>query len=76
MKFAANLSLLWPELPYLDRFDAASAAGFDAVEVLFPYEVAAKETERALTANGLRLVLINAPPPNYCLLYTSDAADE
>ncbi len=65
MKFAANLSLLWPELPYLDRFDAASAAGFDAVEVLFPYEVAAKETERALTANGLRLVLINAPPPNY-----------
>ncbi|MDF3415266.1 TIM barrel protein [Sulfitobacter sp. M57] len=65
LKFAANLSHLWPELPYLDRFAAAAAAGFDAVEVLFPYEVAAKETKRALIANGQRMILINAPPPNY-----------
>lgn len=64
-KFAANLSLLWPELPYLDRFDAAAAAGFDAVEVLFPYEAPAKETQRALLRRGLQMVLINAPPPNY-----------
>jgi len=65
MKPAANLSHLWPELPYLDRFAAAAAAGFEGVEVLFPYDVPAKETERALLRGGLRMVLINAPPPNY-----------
>ena len=65
MKFAANLSHLWPELPYLDRFDAAAAAGFEAVEILFPYDLAASKTQRALLANGQQLVLINSPPPNY-----------
>ena len=64
-RFAANISLLFTELPYLDRFDAAAAAGFEAVEILFPYDVAAKDTRRALVRNGLDLVLINAPPPNY-----------
>ena len=64
-RFAANISLLFAELPYLDRFAAAAQAGFDAVEILFPYDLAAKETRRALLANGLDLVLINAPPPNY-----------
>lgn len=64
-KFAANLSMLFAELPYLDRFAAAAAAGFKAVEVLYPYEIAAKETQRALLGNGLELILINAPPPNY-----------
>ena len=65
LKFAANLSFLWAELPYLDRFDAAAEAGFEAVEVLFPYDLAVSETRRALSANGLRMLLINAPPPNY-----------
>lgn len=65
MKAAANLSHLWPELPYLDRFGAAAAAGFKGVEVLFPYEVATKDTLRALIRGGLQMVLINAPPPNY-----------
>lgn len=65
MKLAANLSHLWPELPYLDRFDAASNAGFTGVEVLFPYDFPAKETQRALLRGGLEMVLINAPPPNY-----------
>ncbi|KIN63057.1 Hydroxypyruvate isomerase [Sulfitobacter noctilucicola] len=65
LKFAANLTLLWPELPYLDRFEAAADAGFAAVEILFPYDVAAKETLGALRSNGLEMVLINAPPPNY-----------
>lgn len=65
LKFAANLTLLWRELPYLDRFTAAADAGFAAVEVLFPYDVAAKETLGALQANGQRMALINAPPPNY-----------
>lgn len=64
-KFAANLTLLFAELPYLDRFEAAAEAGFEAVEILFPYDLAARETRRALTANSLYLVLINAPPPNY-----------
>ncbi|MEP3686687.1 MAG: TIM barrel protein [Sulfitobacter dubius] len=62
---AANLSLLWSDLPYLDRFDAAAEAGFGAVEVLSPYGIPAKETQRALLRNGLTLALINAPPPNY-----------
>ncbi len=64
-RFAANLSLLFAELPYLDRFQAAAQAGFTGAEVLYPYDLAAKETRRALLANGLELVLINAPPPNY-----------
>ncbi|MFY2824352.1 hydroxypyruvate isomerase family protein [Ruegeria sp. MALMAid1280] len=64
-RFAANISLLFTELPYLERFQAVAEAGFQAVEILFPYELAAKETRRALLANGLDLVLINAPPPNY-----------
>lgn len=65
LNFAANLTFLWPELPYLDRFDAASEAGFRAVEVLFPYDVSAKETQAALGRNGLQMILLNAPPPNY-----------
>ena len=65
MKFAANLTFLWSELPYLDRFEAAAQAGFEAVEILFPYDVAVKETQRALLANGLKMILLNAPPPNY-----------
>ncbi len=65
MKAAANLSHLWPELPYLDRFDAAADAGFKGVEVLFPYDIPAKETKRALMRGGLEMILINAPPPNY-----------
>ncbi|WP_299371992.1 TIM barrel protein [uncultured Tateyamaria sp.] len=64
-RFAANLTHLWAELPYLDRFDAAAEAGFEAVEVLFPYDVPAPETLRALRRNGLQMVLLNAPGPNY-----------
>ncbi|MEM6372480.1 MAG: TIM barrel protein [Pseudomonadota bacterium] len=64
-KFAANLTHLWAELPYLDRFDAAAEAGFEAVEVLFPYDVPAPETQAALRRNGLEMILLNAPGPNY-----------
>ncbi|AXI48692.1 hydroxypyruvate isomerase [Sulfitobacter sp. SK012] len=62
---SANLSLLWANLPYIDRFDAAAAAGFTAVEVLAPYYMPAKETQNALRRCGLRLTLMNAPPPSY-----------
>ena len=65
MKIAANLSALWPDLPYLDRFEVAAEAGYDGVEVLFPYEMPAKETQRALLRAGLPMVLMAAPPPNY-----------
>lgn len=64
-RFAANLSFLWAELPFLDRFDAAAHAGFRAVEILFPYETPAAEMHEALERNGLEMVLLNAPPPNY-----------
>lgn len=64
-RFAANLTLLWPELPFLDRFEAAAAMGFKAVEILFPYDIAAKEIKRALLTHDLELILMNAPPPNY-----------
>jgi len=64
-KFAANLTFLFRELPFLDRFEAAAEAGFAGVEVLFPYDDAAGEITRRLRANGLAMVLINAPPPNW-----------
>jgi hydroxypyruvate isomerase len=64
MKPAANLSLLWQEIDYLDRFEAAAQAGFTAVEILFPYDVPVTATKAACEANGLTLVLFNAPPLN------------
>ncbi len=61
-KFAANLSWLYTELPFFDRFAAAARDGFRAVEFLFPYEHSAVEIRSALLANGLEQVLFNAPP--------------
>ncbi|KAA0218156.1 MAG: hydroxypyruvate isomerase [Lautropia sp.] len=61
-RFAANLSLMYTELPFLQRFEAAAADGFRAAEFLFPYEFAAAEVAAALRASGLRQVLFNAPP--------------
>lgn len=65
MKFAANISHLWADLPWLDRFDAAAEAGFAGVEALFPYDEPGPQTQAALRLNGLAFVLLNAPPPNY-----------
>ncbi len=62
-KFAANLSLLFAERPYEERFAAAAQAGFSAVEVLFPY-AEADATIAGLQANELELILINAPLPD------------
>jgi len=64
-RFAANLSLLYPELPFLERFEAAAADGFEAVEYLFPYEHPATELLARLQAHGLRQVLFNAPPGDW-----------
>ncbi|MEY2951993.1 MAG: hypothetical protein RLZZ401_80 [Pseudomonadota bacterium] len=60
-RFAANLSMLFTELPFMDRFAAARAAGFDAVEYLFPYAYPATDLAAALQANGLAQVLHNLP---------------
>lgn len=61
-RFAANLSLMYPELPFLDRFEAAARDGFTAVEYLFPYAWPAAELAARLRAHGLQQVLFNAPP--------------
>lgn len=61
MKIAANLSLLFGELPLRERVVAAAAAGFDGVEIQFPYELAAIRLKEALAAAGMPLVLINLP---------------
>ena len=60
-KFAANLTMLFNEVPFLDRFDRAAQAGFDAVEFLFPYAYPVAEIQARLKANDLTLVLHNLP---------------
>jgi hydroxypyruvate isomerase len=64
-RFSANLTFLFKELPFLDRFAAAREAGFNAVEILFPYDDPASEIAARLRDNGLTLALINTPPPNW-----------
>ncbi len=64
-QFAANLSMLYPELAFLDRFEAAAKDGFRAVEYLFPYGFEAGEIAARLKAHGLQQVLFNAPPGNW-----------
>jgi len=61
-QFAANLSLMYTELPFLDRFAAAARDRFTAVEFLFPYAFEPVEVAARLADNGLQLVLFNAPP--------------
>jgi hydroxypyruvate isomerase len=60
-KFAANLSMLFTEHPFLDRFERAANAGFTAVEFLFPYAFATADIQACLTRYGLKLVLHNLP---------------
>ena len=60
-RFAANLTMLFNEHPFLDRFEHAAKAGFKAVEFLFPYAWPAQEIKARLDANSLQLVLHNLP---------------
>ncbi len=60
-KFAANLSMLFTEVDFLDRFEAAAKAGFKGVEYLFPYAFEAAEIRKRLDDNGLTQVLFNLP---------------
>ncbi|MFG6177663.1 hydroxypyruvate isomerase [Halomonas sp. THAF12] len=60
-KFAANLSMLFTEVDFLDRFEAAAKAGFKGVEYLFPYDFEAAEIRQRLDDNDLTQVLFNLP---------------
>ncbi len=64
-RLCANLSMMFNEVPFLDRFDAARQAGFEAVEFLFPYEHEAATLRARLDAAGLTQVLFNAPPGDW-----------
>ena len=64
-RFAANLSMMYVEHPFLDRFAAAAADGFSAVEFLFPYEHPAETLAARLREHGLQQVLFNAPPGDF-----------
>lgn len=61
LKFSANLSMLFTELPLAQRFSAAKAAGFSSVEIQFPYELSIAELKNLLHENALTLALINIP---------------
>jgi len=64
-QFAANLSMMYVEHPFLERFGAAAADGFTAVEYLFPYAQPQAELVSRLAEHGLRQVLFNAPPGQF-----------
>ncbi len=64
-RFAANLTMLFTEQPFLDRFAAAAGAGFEAVEFLFPYAYSAADIRARLDEHRLRLVLHNLPAGNW-----------
>ena len=64
-RFAANLTMMFTEWPFLERFGAAAEAGFEAVECLFPYDYSTQEIATRLTDNGLTLALFNLPPGDW-----------
>jgi len=65
LKFAANLSMMFNEVAFLDRFAAAAKAGFKGVEFLFPYDFPAAEIRKRLDDNGLTQALFNMPPGDW-----------
>jgi hydroxypyruvate isomerase len=64
-RFAANLSMMFQEVGFLDRFDAAARAGFKAVEFLFPYEHPPETIAERLEKNRLTLALFNTVPGDW-----------
>ena len=64
-RFSANLSMLFDDAPFPERFARAAAAGFDAVEYLFPYEHDPADLRRLLDDNGLRQDLFNLPAGDF-----------
>jgi len=74
-KFAANLTMLFTELPFLERFKAAREAGFKAVEFLFPYEYEIDQIRSLVERNNLKVVLFNLPAGNWAAGERGIAAD-
>ena len=74
-QFAANLSMMYTELPFMQRFAAAAQDGFKAVEYLFPYAFSKQELAQELKAHGLQQVLFNAPPGGVDTVSISHAWD-
>ena len=66
-RFSANLTFLFNEVPFLDRFGEAAQAGFRAVEFALPYEYQAKDVAERVRAHKLEVVLFNAPPGDWKL---------
>jgi hydroxypyruvate isomerase len=64
-RFAANLSMMFTEVPFLERFGRAAAAGFDGVEFLFPYEHPKEVIAAELRRHGLTQALFNLPPGDF-----------
>ena len=64
-KFAANLSFIFQEVGFLDRFAAAAACGFKAVEYLSPYDHPAEVIAEQLSRHGLEQALFNMPPGDW-----------
>ena len=64
-RFAANLSMMYTEVPFLERFAAAAQDGFEAVEYLFPYEHTPAEIAERLQTHGLTQALFNLPPGDW-----------
>ena len=64
-RFAANLSLMFTEVPFLDRFEAAAKAGFKGVEFLFPYAFDSAEIRSRLDTLDLEVLLFNLPPGHW-----------
>jgi hydroxypyruvate isomerase len=80
-RFAANLTMLFAEMPFLERFAAAKAAGFSGVEYLFPYDFDKADLREQLDEHGLAQVLHNLPAGNWAagergIAILPDRADE
>jgi len=65
LKFSANISLLFKEFDFLNRFDEAKKLGFNAVEFQFPYSFQANEVKERLNQNNLELSIFNSPPGTF-----------
>jgi hydroxypyruvate isomerase len=64
-RFAANISTMFTDRPFAERIQAAAAAGFEAIECQFPYEVTAGELRQRLADAGVELILLNTPPGDF-----------
>lgn len=64
-RISANVSLLFTEVPFLERFAAASACGFKGVECMFPYAEPAEDVADAVAMAGVQMALFNAPPGDF-----------